>query len=246
MGAGAGAEEARAGTAAEAKTEAEAAGAESSSDARAMPRLLTPPLVLLRLAAPLLHRPPLWALRGGLLRGPGRHWRAGRGGRHRPLRPGRGWRRLDIHCRPHPPHCHRGQAVRCDEWGVCGWAWHGSLWMLRPPVLPPLSSFAAYGYGGRDGSMPADISEYTLYDVYLRPWCVENTTNRCAQPLLMRLVFASFLFFPPLASRPSLSDVLSPSPTPPPGATTHRRAAAASWRPTTPSTACRATATTSC
>lgn len=30
--------------------------------------------------------------------------------------------------------------------------------------------FAAYGYGGRDGSMPAEISEHTLYDVYLKPW----------------------------------------------------------------------------
>lgn len=30
--------------------------------------------------------------------------------------------------------------------------------------------YAAYAYGGRDGSMPADVSEYTLFDVYLRPW----------------------------------------------------------------------------
>ena len=27
-----------------------------------------------------------------------------------------------------------------------------------------------YGYGGRDGQMPAEISENTLYDVYLKPW----------------------------------------------------------------------------
>eukprot|EP00040_Diaphanoeca_grandis_P036271 m.230725 g.230725 ORF g.230725 m.230725 type:complete len:681 (-) comp33587_c1_seq5:791-2833(-) len=30
--------------------------------------------------------------------------------------------------------------------------------------------YAAYGYGGRDGSMPAEISQNTLYDVYLYPW----------------------------------------------------------------------------
>jgi beta-glucosidase len=30
--------------------------------------------------------------------------------------------------------------------------------------------YAAYGFGGRDGSMPAEISENTLYDVYLKPW----------------------------------------------------------------------------
>lgn len=29
---------------------------------------------------------------------------------------------------------------------------------------------SAYGYGGRDGGMPAEISENTLYDVYLKPW----------------------------------------------------------------------------
>eukprot|EP00036_Acanthoecidae_sp_10tr_P008832 CAMPEP_0182916124 /NCGR_PEP_ID=MMETSP0105_2-20130417/756_1 /TAXON_ID=81532 ORGANISM="Acanthoeca-like sp., Strain 10tr" /NCGR_SAMPLE_ID=MMETSP0105_2 /ASSEMBLY_ACC=CAM_ASM_000205 /LENGTH=786 /DNA_ID=CAMNT_0025053053 /DNA_START=1 /DNA_END=2361 /DNA_ORIENTATION=- len=30
--------------------------------------------------------------------------------------------------------------------------------------------YAAYGYGGRDGSMPAEISDNVLYDVYLKPW----------------------------------------------------------------------------
>lgn len=30
--------------------------------------------------------------------------------------------------------------------------------------------YAAYGFGGRDGSMPAEISDNTLFDVYLKPW----------------------------------------------------------------------------
>ena len=30
--------------------------------------------------------------------------------------------------------------------------------------------YAAYGFGGRDGGMPAEISDNTLYDVYLKPW----------------------------------------------------------------------------
>jgi hypothetical protein len=51
--------------------------------------------------------------------------------------------------------------------------------------------YAAYGYGGRDGGMPAEISENTLYDVYLKPWykyaqagvAMGDKVMKCRSPL---------------------------------------------------------------
>ena len=52
---------------------------------------------------------------------------------------------------------------------------HGGNTQGPSSYLPPgtivseAKHAAAYGYGGKDGA-GADISERTLYDVYLRPW----------------------------------------------------------------------------
>jgi beta-glucosidase len=36
-------------------------------------------------------------------------------------------------------------------------------------IIAEAKHYVAYGYGNADGS-PADVSLYTLYNVYLRPW----------------------------------------------------------------------------
>lgn len=53
-----------------------------------------------------------------------------------------------------------------------GAAGAASTYIAEPTkkIATEAKHFAAYSYGGRDGSMPADISELTLYDVYLKPW----------------------------------------------------------------------------
>jgi beta-glucosidase len=67
--------------------------------------------------------------------------------------------------------------ARMGEAAVAGLAGPGgpgaaSTYLPEPDVhiATEAKHYAAYGYGGRDGGMPAEISENTLYDVYLKPW----------------------------------------------------------------------------
>ena len=60
--------------------------------------------------------------------------------------------------------------------GLAGLASAGaaSTYITSPStkIATEAKHFAVYGYGGRDGSMPAELSSNTLYDVYLKPWYV--------------------------------------------------------------------------
>ena len=53
-----------------------------------------------------------------------------------------------------------------------GKAGAASTYIAKPEVhiATEAKHYAAYGYCGRDGGCPAEISPNTLYDVYLKPW----------------------------------------------------------------------------
>ena len=51
-----------------------------------------------------------------------------------------------------------------------GAAGAANTYLAAGKIATEAKHFAAYGHGGRDGSMPAELSEATLFDVYLKPW----------------------------------------------------------------------------
>jgi beta-glucosidase-like glycosyl hydrolase len=69
---------------------------------------------------------------------------------------------------------------------VTGLSGEGAAGAANTYISDPLTKiateakhYAAYGFGGRDGGSPAEVSEYTLHDVYGARFQTECCTRGC-------------------------------------------------------------------